>query len=112
MAKLLEEIKRKRAEEIARKRAAGYEVPTDALTSEAYVAQAAAHLEKVLKAGVEIKDEARRYQKSVAKREALEARLRELKSSNPNISIDELVTTLGISRASVYRLLKSSQIKV
>ena len=112
MAKLLEEIKRKRAEEIARKRAAGYEVPTDALTSEAYVAQAAAHLEKVIAAGVEIKEEARRYQKSAAKHEALEARLRELKSSNPNISVDELVTTLGISRASVYRLLKSSQIKV
>lgn len=109
MAKLLEELKRKRAEEIARKRAAGYEVPTDALTSEAYVAQAAAHLEKVIAAGVEIKEEARRYAKSTAKREALEARLRELKSANPDISIDELVAALGISRASVYRLLKSSQ---
>lgn len=106
---LLEEIKRKRAEEIARKRAAGYEVPTDALTSEAYVAQAAAHLEKVVAAGIEIKEEARRYQKSAAKREELESRLRELKSSDPDISIGELVATLGISRASVFRLLKSSQ---
>ena len=112
METLLEEIKRKRAEEIARKRAAGYEVQTDALTSEAYVAQAAAHLEKVLEADVEIKEEARRYARSAAKREALEARLRELKSSNPDISIDELVATLGVSRASVYRLLKASQFQV
>ena len=109
MEKHLEEIKRKRAEEIARKRAAGYEVPADALTNEAYVAQAAAHLEKVIAAGIEIKEEARRYQKSAAKREALEVRLRELKSSNPDISMAELVATLGVSRASVYRLLKSSQ---
>lgn len=112
MSELLEGIKRKRAEEIARKRAAGYEVPIDALTNEAYVAQAAAHLEKVIAAGVEIKEEVRRYQRSEAKREALEAQLRELKSANPDISINELVATLGVSRASVYRLLKSSQIKV
>ena len=112
MSELLEGIKRKRAEEIARKRAAGYEVPIDALTNEAYVAQAAAHLEQVIAAGVEIKEEVRRYQRSEAKREALEAQLRELKSANPYISINELVATLGVSRASVYRLLKSSQIKV
>ena len=87
-------------------------MPTDALTSEAYIAQAAAHLEKVIASGVEIKEESRRYQKSAAKREALIARLRELKSANPDISIDELVATLSISRASVYRLLKSSQFEV
>ena len=41
---LLEKEKLRRAEEIARKRAAGYDAPLDPLTSEAMVIQAAAHL--------------------------------------------------------------------
>ena len=52
LEELLEKEKLRRAEEIARKRAAGYEVPPDPLTDEALVAQRAAHLAEVQKASI------------------------------------------------------------
>ena len=55
MAALLEEEKLRRAEEIARKRAAGYEVPADHLTTEAMIAQCAAHIAEVQKASMELR---------------------------------------------------------
>lgn len=109
MAELLEGIKRQRAEDIARKRTAGYDVPLDPITSEAYVAQAATHLKKVLDAGVEIKEEARRYQKSAAKREEIERRIVDVISANPKADVRELSAKLGVPQATIYRYLKDLQ---
>ena len=54
MSRLLEDWKRKRAEEIARKRDAGYSLPPDPLTDECMVAQAREQIERVRKQVVEL----------------------------------------------------------
>jgi len=55
MAALLEDEKFRRAKEIARRRAAGYEMPADHLTTEAMIAQCAAHIAEVQKASMELR---------------------------------------------------------
>ena len=109
MSELLEGVKRKRAEEIARKRAAGYEVPTDALTDEAYVAQAAAHLEKVIAAGVEIHEERAAYKKCAEKREEIEHRIVAAIRNNPCMSADALSKALEVPVPTVYKYLTGLQ---
>ena len=56
LEELLEKEKLRRAEEIARKRAAGYVMPTDHLTTEAMVAQQVAHLAEVQRASMELQE--------------------------------------------------------
>lgn len=103
MDQLLEGLKRKRAEDIARKRLAGYDVPADELTNEAYIAKAKAQLEKVLSAGVEIKESAKHYSRSENKRIDLQKRIILSIQANPSIGTETLVKEIGKSRASVYR---------
>lgn len=106
MSELLEGEKRKRAEEIARKRAAGYEVPADELTSEAYVAQAAAHLEKVMAAGVELAEERAVYKKSAEKREEIERGIVEVIRENAKAEVAEISKKLGVPEPTIYKYLK------
>ena len=62
MERLLEAWKLKRAKEIARKRIAGYEIPSDALTDECKIAQAKEQLERLQKKVIELQ-----LQRSIAK---------------------------------------------
>ena len=55
MSELLEQVRFEKAQDIARKRLAGFNVPADPLTTEALIAQAASHLEAVMAASVEEK---------------------------------------------------------
>lgn len=95
---LLEREKRKRAEEIARKRAAGYETPVDHLTTEAMVAQAAAHLRKVQEALIALRTD------SKGEDAVLSALV-----LNPSASTDALAKTLNLAPSTVYQYLRSLQ---
>lgn len=106
LEELLEKEKLHRAEEIARKRAAGYEVPTDPLTDEALVAQQAAHLAEVLKASVELR-EARNYEKRRIERGALrEKETLALLTANPEMTASLLSERLGVGVRTAYGVLK------
>lgn len=105
MNDLLEYEKRKRAEDIARKRAAGYEVPSDPLTDEAYVAQAAAHLKKVIEAGVELHEERQVYRKCAEKREEIERRIIDAIRGNPNLGADAIARELEAPTPTIYKYL-------
>ena len=106
LEELLEKEKLRRAEEIARKRAAGYEVPPDPLTNEAMVAQRAAHLAEVQKASVELHEE-RNYEKRRGKRCALrEQETLALLASNPEMNASLLSERLNVSVRTAYCVLK------
>ena len=102
---LLEKEKRRRAEEIARKRAAGYEAPIDPLTSEAMVIQAAAHLEKVRAAAVELHESDDIKGRKEKRRFLMESTVRESIEINPNVSPAQIADMLGVSPRTVYRIL-------
>ena len=105
MSGLLEQMKLEKAQDIARKRQAGFDVPADPLTTEALIAQEAAHLEVVMAASIE--DKAMRRTRgrpsTVAK---LEVEIKKLLAQDPNMGVGALVEATGRSRASVYRCLK------
>jgi len=103
---LLEAEKRKRAEEIARKRAAGYEVPADHLTSEAMIAQATAQLEKVRTASAELKAAAntagRKQRRALGEQVVLdEVRL------HPSFSVEAIASAVGMAAPTVYKHLRA-----
>lgn len=106
---LLEEEKRRRAMAIARKRANGYEVPNDRLTSEAMIAQAAAHLRKIQDALDELNaSRTRKPHRSVevADREVLCAI-----EANPSASVGVLAASLSLAESSVYERIRSLKAK-
>ena len=106
MGRMLEEEKQKRAIEIARKRAAGYEVPADPLTDEAMIAQAAAHLEKVIDESVALNEMRKMRGRPAGGREELERRIIELRKMNPKIKADAIVEATGRPISTVYLYLK------
>jgi len=103
---LLEREKRIRAEEIARKRAAGYEVPCDPLTSEAMVAQALAQRERVINAGVEIAEATLSYRKCIEVRDNIEQQIISLVKANTFVKPGEMAKTLSIPQSTVYKCLQ------
>ena len=102
---LLEKEKQRRAEEIARKRAAGYEAPIDPLTSEAMVIQAAAHLEKVKAAAVEMHELNDIKGRREKRRILMETSVRESIEINPNVSPAQIADMLEVSPRTVYRIM-------
>ncbi len=102
MAERLEEMKRKWAVEVARRRAAGYTVPDDPLTDEAMVAQAAAHLREVQKAGTELYEERRRGR---PRKEGVEEKILKALSEGRSMKLDELMAATGLPKSSLYRSL-------
>lgn len=105
LSSLLEKEKQRRAEEIARKRAAGYEAPIDPLTSEAMVIQAAAHLEKVKAAAVEMHELNDIKGRREKRRILMETSVRESIERNPNVSPAQIADMLGVSPRTVYRIM-------
>lgn len=103
---LLEYEKRKRAEEVARKRGAGYDIPHDHLTDESMVAQAAAHLELVRREAVEIESVGRitkrtRGRPAVTGGERESAILRAIMET-PSLSIPALAAALKVPVSTIY----------
>lgn len=105
MSKTLEQVKFDKALEIARRRAAGFEIAADPLTSEALIAQAKAHIERVVEASVEEKElqKTRGRPSSAAE---LEDQIRALLAANPKMSAAAIIEATGKSKSSVYNVLK------
>jgi len=106
MSRLLEEWKRKRAEEIARKREAGYSVSSDSLTDECMIAQAKERIERVQKMVIELQ-----LERAVAKgtKEARSIACRQiagLVSVYPDSTPRSLATTLKLPLRTVQRYLR------
>ena len=103
MARLLEGWKRRRAEAIARKAANGYLLPHDALTDEAMVAQAAAHIAEVqreserLNAERQMADSRRRKKDLICDQILCETKL------HPEFTGREIAGVLGVPPRTVYR---------
>ena len=104
MESLLEKEKLRRAEEIARKRAAGYEIPPDPLTTEAMVAQKAAHFAEVQKSLMELHGVHTGEGRRSASRESREKELLALLNVNPGMDVPLLAERLGVSVSMVYYL--------
>ncbi len=105
MGTLLEEEKERRAEEIARRRAAGYEAPLDPLTTEAMVAQKAAHLEEVRKALLELHETRNIEKRRAARRELREKEIVALLQIDPEMDVPLLCERLGIGLSMAYDLI-------
>lgn len=106
MAELLEKMKLEWAEKIARKRAAGIEMPVDHLTNEALVAQAAANLAKAAEALVEAKTIQKAKGRPKVEGGQLKETIRRLLTENPSMSSQAIVEATGKPRSTVFRYLK------
>jgi hypothetical protein len=105
MTALLEEEKLRRAQSIARKVAAGYEMPRDPLTTEAEVAQAAARLK-------ELENEMVAYQIQRDAAASARARYAILKEEtmcvlkmHPDFDIAQLLEAVSVPSSVLYRIL-------
>lgn len=103
MSELLEEIKLRRAEEIARKRAAGYEVPCDHLTTEAMVAQVAAHLDRVQRSLIELNAGKAEKVSRAEKTARIESLILAAIGDNPKIDVGGIAERIGLPQSTVYR---------
>lgn len=109
---LLEAEKRKRAEDILRKKAAGYELPADPLTDEAMIAQTAAHLDKVRSELIAMHEVAGKITR-IERLEFINGQIASLREKNPAITPGEIAGIIGMSERTVYRALaKMCQKKV
>ena len=105
MGSLLEEEKKRRAEEIARRRADGYEMPLDPLTTEAMVAQRAAHAAEVRKSLAELHEAIGAERRRTARRELREKEVVALLRASPEMDVPILAERLGVGIGMAYRVL-------
>ena len=103
----LESWKRCRAEDIARRRAAGFEAPADPLTDEARIAQAAVHLKEVQDALVEMRQRGDVRTKRKEKRANSEHAVLVALRLNPSLNAQALAEAVGLSVSFVYDHLKA-----
>lgn len=101
---LLEKERLRRAEEIARKRAVGYEIPPDPLTTEAMVAQKSAHIAEVQKSLMELHEAGRTERRRTARRELREKEVVALLMANPGMDIPLLAERLGVGISMAYHV--------
>ena len=106
MDTLLEQEKRDWANEVARRRRAGYAVPDNPLTDEAYVAQAAAHLDEVVQAGMSLVAPSRVYEKCLDRRREIMAEAIEALRQDPTLSPAKLAKILKQPTTTTYRYMK------
>ena len=106
MSRLLEQIKFEKAEEIARRREAGFNPPVDPLTDEALIAQVAKHLERVMDEAIRDREARRKGGRPKGGNVAAEEKIKSLLSLNPNLTAAEIASETGMSRSSAYVYLK------
>ena len=99
---MLDAEKRQWAQEVARRRAAGYPVPENPLTDEAYVAQEVAHVEEAIRAGTAFHEQAYVYQKCEEKRRDIQRRIVEEIRKMPMVSAHGLARRVGVSATTAY----------
>lgn len=105
MSDLLEKWKLRRAEEIARKRAAGQALPIDPLTNEAMVAQAEKHIAEVRAASMELHERRIRAASVKERHVAMEQEIVSSIELYPGIKSEQLMDMLGMSKSGLYRFL-------
>ena len=115
MEKSLDAEKRRWAVEVARRRKAGYDVPAHPLTDEAYVAQAAAHLDEVVRAGTELHEQDELFHRRFMQRQEIEGQIVEAIRLQPNVSVSELARQMQKPASTIYvhlqRLCKCGALK-
>ena len=105
MGRLLEEEKQRRAEEIARRRADGYEMPLDPLTTEAMVVQRAVHFGEVLRSLRELRESEKVKNRNRVTRDAREREVIALLEINGGMSVSALAEQLGVGLSMAYHLI-------
>jgi hypothetical protein len=105
LEELLEAEKLRRAEEIARKRAAGYVMPTDHLTTEAMIAQQAAHLAEVQQAAMELQEARSRTNRLMDRRELTEKGICALLEASAGMEMHRIAERLSLGKSMTYRIL-------
>ncbi len=105
MDEALSEMKRTWALEVARRRAAGYEVPHDPLTDEALVAQEARHLSEVQHDGT-VLDEERRG-RGRPRMDDVADKILEVLSMEPGLSVVAIAGRVGASVGTVSSALSA-----
>ena len=105
LVNLLEEWKHRRAEEIARKRAAGHAAPIDSLTTEAMVAQAEKHIAEVMAASLELHEQRNRAKSVKERHGVIEQEIVSLVEMHPGMRSEQLLDMLGVSKSGLYRFL-------
>ncbi len=104
---LLEKEKQRRAEEIARRRADGYEVAPDPLTTEAMVVQTEAHLAEVRQSLRELHEAGNTKRRGCkASREGREKEIVALLKIDPLMSVPALAERLEVGVGMAYNLLR------
>lgn len=105
MRRLLEGWKRKRAEEIARKRLAGCEMPTDPITEECMIAQAKERIERAQQSVVALQLERTVHAGAKARRNTVCSQILELVSVYPESTPQSLARALSVPLRTVQRYL-------
>ena len=109
---LLEKEKLRRAEEIARRRSDGYEVPPDPLTTEAMVVQTEAHLAEVRQSLRELHEAGNTKRRGCkARRDGREKEIVALLKTDPLMSVPALAERLGVGVGMAYNLLRGMKKK-
>lgn len=106
MREALEAERRRRAEKIARTRAAGVEMPCDHLTNEAMVAQAAAHVEVVRRNLVSFHEERRRVADRNEAKELAVRQICDLLAKEGPLAQKEIAGRLSLSERTTRRYLE------
>ncbi len=105
LEELLETEKLKRAEEIARRRAAGYAMAVDPLTTEAMVAQCAARQAEVQKALVELREARMCAKRRDERRELTYKGICALLGEHSAMETHQLAAHLSLGMGMTYRIL-------
>ena len=105
MEALLEEEKRRRAAEIVHRRAAGYEMPADSLTTEALIAQRAAHIAEVQKALMQTKIDLNKEQRRAPRKLLREEEALSVLKANPEMDVPQLAEHMQVAISSAYLIL-------
>ena len=104
---LLEKEKLRRAAEILRMRAAGYDAPLDPLTTEAFLQQAARHFEEVRQEALRLREERMISESAGSRQTVLEREIVAALTLKPGSDAKDLSEVLGLHVATVYRLLQA-----
>lgn len=111
MADLLESWKRRRAEEIARKRALGYEIPADPLTDACMIAQAQAHAAEVRKAIERLHAERDLAPSARARRALVYRQIQHVLELHPDFTARDLSPVIDLPERTIYRHLATMRAK-
>jgi len=107
MNALLEDWKRRRAVEIARKRVEGYTMPVDPLTEECLVAQATAHAAEVQKELEQLHAERDLVKGSKARRELIIRQIKDVLFLHPDFNAERISSVIHVPERTVYRYIRS-----